>query len=89
MDPSGGMKTNVRHRSSRIVISSEALESLSFAVRWMMFEKLKRETCYLPAFGHRPIYICGEAATFPIEPIEPIEPVEPAESFISERSLPC
>ena len=57
MDPRGGMKTNVRHRSSRIVISSEALESLSFAVRWMMFEKLKRETCYLPAFGHRPRFV--------------------------------
>ena len=57
MDPRGGMKTNVRHRSSRIVISSEALKSLSFAVRRAMFGKLKRETCYLPAFGHRPRFV--------------------------------
>ena len=34
----------------------------------------KRETCSPQAFGHRPIYTCGEAATFPVEPIEPVEP---------------
>ena len=33
------------------------------------------------AFGHRPIYICGEAATFPAEPVAPVEPVEPVEPF--------
>ena len=29
-----------------------------------MIGNSKRETCYPLTFGHRPIYICGEAATF-------------------------
>ncbi len=32
-----------------------------------MFDNPKRETCYPPTFGHRLVYIRGEAATFPFE----------------------
>ena len=49
---------------SRIVISSVSENSLSFATRQAMFGTLKRETFYPLPFGHRPIYIRGEAATF-------------------------
>ncbi len=49
---------------SRIVISSVSEKSLSFATKQAMFGTLKRETFYPLPFGHRPIYIRGEAATF-------------------------
>ena len=39
-------------------------KSLSFAAWRSMIGNSKRETCYPLTFGHRPIYICGEAATF-------------------------
>ena len=48
----------------RIVISSVSEKSLSFATKQAMFGTLKRETFYPLPFGHRPIYIRGEAATF-------------------------
>ena len=33
-----------------------------------MFANPKRETCYPPTFGHRLIYIRGEAATTTLNP---------------------
>ena len=40
-----------------------------------MFANPKRETCYPPTFGHRLVYIRGDAANFPIEPVGPLEPL--------------
>ena len=49
-----------------------------------------RETCHSQTFGHRPINICGEAATTTLNP-EPSGPVEPAEPFdsIKGECIPC
>ena len=48
------MTSGLETSDSRIVISSEALESLSFAIRWTMFGNAKRETCYLKPSGIAP-----------------------------------
>ena len=48
---------------SRTVISSEVEKSLLFAVRWAMFGKSKTGNLISQTFGHRPINICGVAAT--------------------------
>ena len=50
---------------------------------FLIFEKVFSKSgqgCKRPAFGHRLIYICGEAATTTLNP----EPMEPAEFL-----MPC
>ena len=41
------MTSGLETSDSRIVISSEALKSLSFAFKWSMSGAPKREACYL------------------------------------------
>ena len=57
---------------------------MSFATKQAMFGTLKRETFYPLPFGHRPIYIRGEAATF----IPHSSFLIPHSSFLIRAELP-
>ena len=48
------MTSGLETSDSRIVISSEALKSLSFAFKWSMSGARKREACYLKPSGIAP-----------------------------------
>lgn len=48
------MTSGLETSDSRIVISSEALKSLSFAFKWSMSGTPKREACYLKPSGIAP-----------------------------------
>ena len=48
------MTSGLETSDSRIVISSEALKSLSFAFKWSMSGIPKREACYLKPSGIAP-----------------------------------
>ena len=50
------MTSGLETSDSRIVISSEALKSLSFAFKWSMSGTPKREACYLKPSGIAPLY---------------------------------
>ena len=69
------MTSGLETSDSRIVISSEALKSLSFAFKWSMSGTPKREACYLKPSGIAP----------PVEPSEPVEPASPLSQTIKGR----
>ena len=50
------MTSGLETSDSRIVISSEALKSLSFAFKWSMSGTPKREACYLNNLRASPLY---------------------------------
>lgn len=69
------MTSGLETSDSRIVISSEALKSLSFAFKWSMSGTPKREACYLNNLLASP----------PVEPSEPVEPASPLSQTIKGR----
>ena len=69
------MTCDLETSDSRIIISSEALKSLSFAFKWSMSGTPKREACYLNNLRASP----------PVEPSEPVEPASPLSQTIKGR----
>ena len=72
------MTSGLESSDSRIVISSEALKSLSFAFKWSMSGTPKREACYLNNLRALP----------PVETSEPVEPASPLSQTIKGRHTP-
>ena len=52
-----------------LIVDLRCISSLSFMLLEPYPAGDTRETCHPQTFGHRPIYICGEAATTTLNPL--------------------
>ena len=66
--PWGRGTAPVVDRVLSLIVDLRCISSLSFMLLEPYPAGDTRETCHPQTFGHRPIYICGEAATTTLNP---------------------
>ena len=69
-----------------LIVDLRCIFSLSFIPLEPYPADDTRETCYQETFGHRPIYICGEAATTTLNP-EPRTPNPEPQNLVKQNPL--